>query len=1016
MGGGGTATRSGIGDMIRRTLTASALSILIGLIATATIPSGRFAEAQPTRTTHSVTPATFGTYFDIDASTAIATLKDAYKSDTTLVFGAGDYRNAMHIEGATNFVLRARNAPDSTSAATLRPRLIVEGIDGSRDALLAVTESTNVTLDRFNFAFDCVYDAPPAAAALWAIFFEDSSGVISNNLLLDMRDDTRGVQNPRRMEETACSGEIGSPASSSAYRVIRVQTSSSYVPDIDDTDMVTNRLPIHITGNHIDSGREVRVGIHVNGYVNATVSDNVVKNAFNALDVQGAASGVVSDNRISMVTGGVAYFPNWFVPNSPDGETVEANLEIRGNNISQASSAGIVIGSGWCAAADGTRVNINAKIVGNYIHGHHDDPDVSSSAGIQIISCAGAEDERIKVDIISNTLEGTSRSLGIFAATAFNSGTSATAWFEVNAKYNVITGHVVGARITNRNNAGTVFGVAHARVHATHNHWGTGTTSPHELVEDVINMPGKASISFSPWLPNTELAGHNGVYGRGDRELSDLAELPGFFIQREAADLIEASRSSFDLKLSAEPARDLRVRFGSDNPDLSFSPASVTFTASDWNTWQTVTVSAARDEDVEDEVTAVWGVSDDDALAGGLHPFFNTRVLDEKLRGAQHLINRLASSIDSVTVRGGDSVLLAVVPYGRQDIVDDALIDGKTDVVWSVEEGSGTFSEAEPSLDADSDPDDREIIFTAPDAPGTYTVHATLASCGIDTSEDCRTSFKVTVLRSDRTAEQRVAPRNPSGEIPAILVDSEGRQYEVFTPEDGGSFIGEDFSIEVPPAAVPNDEIIGISIAEMGVASNVGKPHHQYTLGGQRYMISAVDGTGSEIASYVLNEPAEVCLPMPAELRGNIRDIAVVAVNPDDTLTILSARLKVGGPSLQVCGNLSSLPAVVAVGSAGAPEALPTEIPDEETEMLPDTGGYAPSSNAALMLLMLVAGLTTAGLGLGAALSRRLNERVMVGRSASGLGARSGERAPNQLRCCRRVPRRRKDDRRWDET
>ncbi len=927
--------------------------------------AGDAAEAQSSQTTHQVTPATFSTYFDIDSSTEVATLKDAYKSDTTLVFGAGEYRNAMHIQDATNVVLRASNAPDSTSAATLRPRRIVENLDSTqrRHAVFAVTASTNVTIDRFNFAFDCVYDRTggQGALAVWGIFFEDSSGVISNNLLLDILDETRGVQNPRRHED-ACGGTIGTSKGAGIFRMIRVQTSASYVPDIDDAGMVTNRLPIHITGNQINNG--IAIGIHISGYLNATVSENVISDtANNAINMVGASSGVLSNNKLTNIgSAAIAYYPNWFVPNSPDGETIEANLEIRENDIGQSRFFDIALGVGWCASQDGTTVNTNAKIIGNHMH--------DGAHGIQINSCAGNEDERIKADIIGNTMEGTSSSFGIFAATSFNSGTSATAWFEVNAKYNVISGYGIGIRITNQN-AGNTYGVNRARVHATHNYWGTNTETPRPLIHDVIQMPDVAGITYEPWLHDTKLAGRNGVYGKGERQLSDFSEGPNVVLASILV-LNEARTSTFDVKLDAQPARDTRVTVGSDNPDLSFSPSSVTFTPDNWDTPQTVTVTVARDGDVEDEQTLVWGISDDGVLAGGFKVIANTRVNDAKIQ-AHHFINKLEPTISKFTTGGGETVRLGIVPYGRQDIVDNDLIDGKTDVVWSVEGGSGgEFREADASLDSDNDPDDRVILFTSPETPGTYTVHATLASCGIDTSVDCRATFTVNVRRgAPAILEPTVAPMNPNGAIPAVLVDSDGGQYEVFTPVSGGRFEGEGYSILAGSSAVPNGEIIGIRMAEAGAASNVGMTTQRYTLGGSRYEVLAVDAAGSAIASYALKVPAEVCVPLPAELRGNIRDIALVAVNSDASLTILSARVKIGGPSLQVCANLSALPAAVAVGTAGAPAAIPTPEPQATPEP-PATGGYAPGFGAGWsMLLIFIVGLVTVVLGLGVALSRR---------------------------------------------
>ena len=58
---------------------------------------------------------------------------------------------------------------------------------------------------------------------------------------------------------------------------------------------------------------------------------------------------------------------------------------------------------------------------------------------------------------------------------------------------------------------------------------------------------------------------------------------------------------------------------------------------------------------------------------------------------------------------------------------------------------------------------------------------------------------------------------NPAGTIPSILTDPDGNQYEVFTPEGGGTFTGETSSLKAGPGAVPNGEVVGLRIAEGGV-------------------------------------------------------------------------------------------------------------------------------------------------------------------------------------------------------
>ena len=147
-------------------------------------------------------------------------------------------------------------------------------------------------------------------------------------------------------------------------------------------------------------------------------------------------------------------------------------------------------------------------------------------------------------------------------------------------------------------------------------------------------------------------------------------------------------------------------------------------------------------------------------------------------------------------------------------------------------------------------------------------------------------------------------------------------------------------------------------MSDEGSTSNAGMTHQRYTLGGNMYEVSAVDASNASISSYVLREAATVCLPLPDELRTNISDLAIVAINADDSLTILSTTARIGSSGADVCGNISSIPASVAVGSEGAPAAIPTATP-EPTPEAPDTGGTAPSSNAGLWILLLGTAIVT---------------------------------------------------------
>ncbi len=96
----------------------------------------------------------------------------------------------------------------------------------------------------------------------------------------------------------------------------------------------------------------------------------------------------------------------------------------------------------------------------------------------------------------------------------------------------------------------------------------------------------------------------------------------------------EGSTGTLQIKLSATPTRDVIVHLSKTNPDITLSPASLTFTASNYSTAQSVTLSAADDDDTDHEsdtitlrasggiiapnVTVSVAITDDDAPSSAI--------------------------------------------------------------------------------------------------------------------------------------------------------------------------------------------------------------------------------------------------------------------------------------------------------------------------------------------------------------------------------------------------------------
>ena len=223
-----------------------------------------------------------------------------------------------------------------------------------------------------------------------------------------------------------------------------------------------------------------------------------------------------------------------------------------------------------------------------------------------------------------------------------------------------------------------------------------------------------------------------------------------------------------------------------------------------------------------------------------------------------------------------------------------------------------------------------------------------------------KTSTKINALQKPESS-----PVNPPGPIPAILTDSEGNLYDVFTPEEGGAMVGEGFSFVAKPGDVPSAFIVGINMCERDAASNAGKTHHRYTLGGSYYAIDAVDEFSRTLSrQFKFRNPPVACVPVPQEFLGNIDKLALIATDLDGTTqTVLNSNTRIDASGLKVCGYLGSVPAVVAAGLEGAPEPLPTPVVVEESPSatLPKTGATTPPHNLTAIVLILGMVLILAG-------------------------------------------------------
>ena len=124
--------------------------------------------------------------------------------------------------------------------------------------------------------------------------------------------------------------------------------------------------------------------------------------------------------------------------------------------------------------------------------------------------------------------------------------------------------------------------------------------------------------------------------------------------------IAEGSSASFTLALAALPKGPVTVALSSDHGDVAAEPASLTFTPSDWNSAQTVTVSAAKDDDAANESATLTvdpsGGGYDNLADGSLPvtvtdsdaPFAGLRVEPASLTVREGSSARFAVALDAV--------------------------------------------------------------------------------------------------------------------------------------------------------------------------------------------------------------------------------------------------------------------------------------------------------------------------------------------------------------------------------
>ncbi|MBF2760016.1 MAG: hypothetical protein ISN28_07055 [Ectothiorhodospiraceae bacterium AqS1] len=139
--------------------------------------------------------------------------------------------------------------------------------------------------------------------------------------------------------------------------------------------------------------------------------------------------------------------------------------------------------------------------------------------------------------------------------------------------------------------------------------WNTAQTVMVSAKEDDDNQDDNATISLTASGSGYDTQASVSVTVADDEKTGPGDGDPALVISKNPVAITEGASSAFTVRPATQPSANVTVSLtqgvvGAANPDVSFTPATLTFTTQDWATAQTVTVFAAEDDDeIDDRAT-----------------------------------------------------------------------------------------------------------------------------------------------------------------------------------------------------------------------------------------------------------------------------------------------------------------------------------------------------------------------------------------------------------------------------
>ena len=254
-------------------------------------------------------------------------------------------------------------------------------------------------------------------------------------------------------------------------------------------------------------------------------------------------------------------------------------------------------------------------------------------------------------------------------------------------------------------------GMDHQELTFTGSDWETAQAVTVSAAQDDDARDDTATLSHT--VSSTD-GDYNGIAASEVAVTVTDDETAGVSIRPEELTIAEGASDRYEVVLTSQPSHDVTVTIThSGDGDIGMDHQELTFTGSDWETAQTVTVSAAQDDDARDDVaTLSHTVTSTDGDYNGITVSeVAVTVTDDEMAGVSILPEELA-----IAEGGSDSYRVVLTSQPAHDVTVTISYSGDQDVSIDDQELTFTGSDWETpqavTVSADQDEDARDDAAT----------------------------------------------------------------------------------------------------------------------------------------------------------------------------------------------------------------------------------------------------------------------------------------------------------------